>query len=186
MSAKKKAAERSSRRKEVSTSTPTRFISRRRHPVILWKKKHRKRRRREDLNQSILEKFWKMRRLSRSQRSKEVSGLGALHHLCYGGCPEIKQKLGRWTIVEKETMLATLNLVSDFDMEISNLVIILLERVAINMNNSVSSKSQYFAQRLHRTQIIWVCSDIWFFSDLDNRLLVDNLSNLPKVLIWIR
>ena len=42
-------------------------------------------------------------------------------------------------------MLATLNPVSDFDMEISNLVIILLERVAINMNNSVSSKSQYFA-----------------------------------------
>ena len=41
-------------------------------------------------------------------------------------------------------------------------------------------------QRLHRTQIIWVCSDIWVFSVLDNRLLADNLSHLPKVLIWIR
>ena len=41
-------------------------------------------------------------------------------------------------------------------------------------------------QRLHRTQIIWVCSDIWVFSGLDNRLLADNLSHLPKVLIWLR
>ena len=41
-------------------------------------------------------------------------------------------------------------------------------------------------QRLHRTQIIWVCSDIWVFSVLDNRLLADNLSHLPKVAIWIR
>ena len=40
-------------------------------------------------------------------------------------------------------------------------------------------------QRLQRTQIIWVCSDIWVFSDLDNRLFADNLSHLPKVAIWI-
>ena len=42
------------------------------------------------------------------------------------------------------------------------------------------------AQRLQRTQIIWVCSDIWVFLVLDNRLLADNLSHLPKVAIWIR
>ena len=41
-------------------------------------------------------------------------------------------------------------------------------------------------QRLYRTQIIWVCSDIWVFSVLDNRLLADKLSHLPKVSIWIR
>ena len=41
-------------------------------------------------------------------------------------------------------------------------------------------------QRLHRTQIIWVCSDVWVFSVLENILLADNLSHLPKVLIWIR
>ena len=41
-------------------------------------------------------------------------------------------------------------------------------------------------QRLQRTQIIWVCSDIWVFSVLDNRLLADNLSHLPKVSTLIR
>ena len=43
-----------------------------------------------------------------------------------------------------------------------------------------------WVQRLYRTQIIWVCSDIWVFSVLDNRLLADNLSQLPKVSIWLR
>ena len=38
----------------------------------------------------------------------------------------------------------------------------------------------YSVQRLYRTQIIWV------FSVLDNRLLTDNLSQLPKVSIWLR
>ena len=33
---------------------------------------------------------------------------------------------------------------------------------------------------------MWVCSDIWVFSVLDNRLLADNLSQLPKVSIWLR
>ena len=37
-----------------------------------------------------------------------------------------------------------------------------------------------FDQRLYWTQIIWV------FSVLDNRLLADNLSQLPKVSIWLR
>ena len=34
--------------------------------------------------------------------------------------------------------------------------------------------------------IIWVCLDIWVFSVLDNRLWVDNLSQLSKVSIWLR
>ena len=46
--------------------------------------------------------------------------------------------------------------------------------------------SHFIGQRLYRTQIIWVCSDIWVFSVLDNRLLADNLSQLPKVSIWLR
>ena len=46
---------------------------------------------------------------------------------------------------------------------------------------------QAVGQRLYRTQSIWVWSDIWvFFSVLDNRLLADNLSQLPKVSIWLR
>ena len=61
-------------------------------------------------------------------------------------------------------MLATLNPVSDFDMEISNLVIILLERVAINMNNSVSSKVNILPPKKYSVPVVNFFFDYKYFA----------------------
>ena len=58
---------------------------------------------------------------------------------------------------------------------------IFAEQVPTESLPNQDSENLYARQRLFRTQIIWVCSDIWVFSVLDNRLLADNLSQLQ---IW--